>query len=103
MRSSQLTPPPTHTQPNENGKICLESDVYVMENIGVCCRRAPASSKASGNHSNTTAVIKRPSADVLTIQDRAGIGSVWTESNHSYKGLIVCMLLAACNLYIFAL
>lgn len=53
----------------------------------MCSRRASTASKAGGSHGNTTAPTKRPAADVLTIQERAGIGSVWTESNKDYKGL----------------
>lgn len=63
---------------------CIVSFIIL---VCVCSRRASTASKAGGSHGNTTAPTKRPAADVLTIQERAGIGSVWTESNRDYKGL----------------
>ena len=55
----------------------------------VYSRKPPTSNKAGGNHGSTTTAPTKswPAADVLTIQERAGIGSVWTESSNDYKGI----------------
>ena len=62
--------------------------MYASLHYLVCSRKGSTSSKGGGSHGNTTAPTKSwPTANVLTVQERAGIGSVWTESNKDYKGI----------------
>ena len=62
--------------------------MYASLHYLVYSRKGSTSSKGGGSHGNTTAPTKSwPTANVLTVQERAGIGSVWTESNKDYKGI----------------